>query len=105
MKTEAKIQQQIIQYYRKYNYGKGIIFSVPNERTGGYVAMKPLLLTGLMSGVSDVIVVEQSRVLFVEVKTTIGRQSEKQKKFESQVTALGYKYHLVRSLEDFKNIL
>ena len=105
MKPENKIQQEIVQYYRANHYGKGIIFSVPNERTGGYVAMKPLLLTGLLSGVSDLIIVEKGRVLFVEVKTDIGRQSEKQIRFEKQITELGYNYFLVRSLKDFKNIL
>jgi hypothetical protein len=29
-------------------------------------------------------------------------QSEYQKEFENRVTALGYEYHLIRSLEDFK---
>jgi len=105
MKPENKIQQEIVKYYRANHYGKGIMFSVPNERTGGYVAMKPLLLTGLLSGVSDLIIVEQGRVLFVEVKTDIGRQSEKQIRFEKQITELGYKYFLVRSLKDFKNKL
>ena len=104
-KTEAKIQQEIVQHYRKHNFGKGVIFSVPNERAGGYLAMKGPLLTGLLSGVSDLIVVEKSRVIFVEVKTAIGRQSEKQKKFENNVKSLGYKYHLVRSLEDFIKII
>ena len=105
MKPENKIQQEIVKYYRDNHYGKGIMFSVPNERTGGYVAMKPLLLTGLLSGVSDLIIVEKGRVLFVEVKTDIGRQSEKQIRFEKQITELGYNYFLVRSLKDFKNIL
>ena len=67
--------------------------------------MKGPLLTGLLSGVSDLIVVEKNRLLFVEVKTAIGRQSGKQKKFEENVKSLGYKYYLVRSLEDFKKII
>ena len=104
-KTEAKIQQEIVRWYRGNFYGKGLIFSVPNERAGGYLAMKGPLLTGLLSGVSDLIVVEKTRVLFVEVKTAIGRQSDKQKKFEENVKNLGYKYYLVRSLEDFKKII
>jgi len=104
-KTEAKIQQEIVQHYRFNYYKKGLIFSVPNERAGGYLAMKGPLLTGLLSGVSDLIVVEETRVLFVEVKTAIGRQSEKQKKFENNIKSLGYKYHLVRSLEDFIKII
>ena len=107
IKPENLIQQEIVVHYRN-NYqrlNKGVIFSVPNERAGGYLAMKGPLLTGLLSGVSDLIVVEETRVLFVEVKTAIGRQSEKQKKFENNVKSLGYKYHLVRSLEDFIKII
>jgi len=109
MKTEAKVQQEIVVHFRN-NYqrkgiDKGVIFSVPNERAGGFMAMKDLLLTGLLSGVSDLIVVMKGKVIFVEVKNDIGRQSEKQILFQKQVENLGFKYHLVRSLEDFKNII
>ena len=107
MKPENKIQQEIVVFFRN-NYqrlDKGVIFSIPNERQGGFMAMKLLLQTGLLSGVSDLIVVLPDRVLFVEVKTVIGRQSEKQKKFQANVENLGYSYHLVRSLKDFKEIL
>ena len=105
MKTEAKIQQEIIEWYRANHYKKGVIFSVPNERTGGYVAMKPLLLTGLLSGVSDLIVVESGRVLFIEVKNEKGKQSAKQIKFQMNVENLNHIYHLVRTLEDFIKII
>ena len=52
MKSEAKIQQEIVVWFRN-NYqrkgvDKGVIFSVPNERAGGFMAMKDLLLTGLI---------------------------------------------------------
>ena len=107
MKTEAKIQQEIVVFFRN-NYqrlNKGIILSVPNERKGGYMAMKDLLLTGLLSGVSDLIVVLPLEVLFIEVKNEIGKQSDKQIKFQSQVENLGYKYYLVRTLKEFKEIV
>jgi len=102
MKAENKIQQEIVKWFRENYYNKGVIFSVPNERKGGYMAMKDLLLTGLLSGVSDLIVIVKNKVMFVEVKNKTGRQSEKQKDFEKQVINLGFEYYLVRSLEDFK---
>ena len=105
MKAENKIQQEIVQYFRANYYKKGVIFSVPNERAGGYLAMKDLLLTGLLSGVSDLIVVLPNKVLFVEVKNEIGKQSDKQIKFQAGVTNLNHNYYLVRSLEDFKAIV
>jgi hypothetical protein len=60
--------------------------------------------TGVVAGVSDLIVLMPNRCIFVEVKTDIGRQSDKQKEFEEIVKALNFEYHLVRSLEDFIKI-
>ena len=91
--------------YQRKGVDKGIIFSVPNERAGGFMAMKDLLLTGLLSGVSDLIVVLKGKVIFVEVKNDVGKQSEKQIKFQQQVENLGFKYYLVRNLEDFKKCI
>ena len=105
MKAENKVQQEIVQYFRKNYYGKGIIFSVPNERSGGYMAMKDLLQTGLLSGVSDLVIVLHNKVMFVELKNAKGKQSDKQKRFEEGVKKLNHEYHLVRSLEEFKEIL
>ncbi len=109
MKTEAKVQQEMVVWFRN-NYqrkgvDKGIIFSVPNERAGGYMAMKDLLLTGLLSGVSDLIVVLKGKVLFVEVKNEKGKQSPKQILCQKQVEDLGFKYYLVRKVEDFKKVI
>jgi hypothetical protein len=105
MKAENKIQQEIVQWFRANYYKKGVIFSVPNERAGGYLAMKDLLLTGLLSGVSDLIVVLPNKVLFVEVKNEIGTQKPNQIKFEKNVQELNHEYHLVRSLLEFKAII
>lgn len=58
--------------------------------------------TGLVAGVSDLIVVQPNRVIFVEVKTATGRQQQNQKAFEKTVKDLGFEYILVRNLEDFK---
>ena len=107
MKTEAKIQQEICVFFRN-NYqrlDKGIIFSVPNERSGGYMAMKDLLLTGLLSGVSDIIVVLKGEVLFIEVKNHKGKQSANQIKFQKQVENLGFNYYLLRDFKTFKEII
>jgi len=104
MKTESKIQQEIFMYYHN-NFtikGKGIIFSVPNESKSKEEIRKKMA-TGMMPGVSDMIVVETDRVIFVEVKTDKGYQSQKQKDFQKTIENLGYKYILVRSLDEFRN--
>lgn len=106
MKTESKIQQEIIVFFRNeyQRIGKGLIFSVPNEREG-YAQMRKLIQTGLLSGVSDLIVLQKGKCMFVEIKNEIGKQSDKQKKFQKNVENLGFEYHLVRSLEQFKTII
>jgi hypothetical protein len=108
-KSEAKTQQEIVRYFRnnyclKHHSPRCSIFSVPNEREGVQI-MQKLKQTGLLSGVSDLIVLREGKVDFVEVKNKTGRQSEKQKSFEGVANALGFDYHLVRSLEDFKESL
>jgi len=105
--SEDKIQQEIFIWYHNNfcttkNEPKHIIFSVPN---GGYrtksEAMK-LKGTGLVAGVSDLIIVTDKEVVFVEVKNEKGTQSDNQKIFENKIKNLGYRYILVRSLEEFK---
>jgi len=109
MKTENKTQQEILIFYRnnfclKHHNPRHIIFSVPNDSKDAKEQMRKIA-TGLMAGVSDLIILRQNEAIFVEVKTDIGRQSDKQKSFQEQVESLGFRYILVRSLEDFKKAI
>ena len=106
MKTESKIQQEILIFYKNnfclnHHTPQHIIFSVPNESSNAKEQMYKKAL-GLMAGVSDLIIITESEVIFVEVKTPTGTQSKSQKEFQSKVEKLGYRYLLVRGLEDFK---
>jgi len=106
--TEDKIQQEIIIYYRNHYqrlYVNCLIFSIPN---GGLRDKRTAMLmkaTGLTPGASDLIVIYFGKLLFVEVKTSTGVQSEEQKVFAKRVRECGFDYHLVRSLLDFKLLL
>jgi hypothetical protein len=101
--TEAQIQQQIVIWFK--NNCKGLIFAVPNGGSRNPIEAKNLKLTGSLAGVSDLIVIQQNRILFVEVKIEKGIQSETQIKFQKNVEILGFEYFLVRSLEQFKAII
>lgn len=108
-KTESRIQQEIVMWFRNNycrinNEPRCQIFSVPNERSNTKEQMR-MLATGLLSGVSDLIVMIPDKVLFVEVKDEKGRQSAKQMDFQERAESLGFEYFLVRSLEDFKKII
>jgi hypothetical protein len=108
MKSENKIQQECYQWFNntyclKNHNPRCYIFSVPNEGKSAQEQMYKKML-GMRSGVSDMIVLKPNKVSFVEFKDHKGRQSDNQKEFEQIVTDLGFEYHLVRSLDDFKNI-
>lgn len=105
--TEAKIQQEIVMWFNnthclKANENRSIIFSVPNESTTSQHRQHN---TGLLRGVSDLIVIHKGKCLFIEVKTEKGAQSDYQKEFESRIKQNGFEYYLVRSLEQFKSII
>ncbi len=59
-----------------------------------------------MAGVSDLIVLKPNgETIFVEIKTDVGIQSLVQIKFQNKVEELGFKYFVVRSLDDFKELI
>lgn len=107
MKTEIKIQSEIVQWFRnnyclKHHNPRYEIFSVPNESAYNNNQFKAM---GVRSGVSDLIVLLKEKVLFIELKNEVGKQRESQKDFENVVTKLGFNYYLVRTLEQFKTII
>jgi Holliday junction resolvase len=55
---------------------------------------------GSYKGISDLIAIKNGRVLFIEVKTPRGRQSDYQKEFERRVTEKGGQYAVIRSLDE-----
>lgn len=108
--SEDKIQQDIFMWFNnnyclKHHDPRCIIFSVPNGGTRNKMEAMKLKSTGMKAGVSDLIVILPNKVLFVEVKTETGRQSDKQIEFEKTITDLGYSYILVRSLGEFKTVV
>ncbi|MDR0423092.1 MAG: VRR-NUC domain-containing protein, partial [Rickettsiales bacterium] len=110
---EEQIQKSIVDYCKLTNI---FCFAVPNgEARASYVngvydyrsAMikgNKLKAQGVVPGVSDLIVIHNNKVIFIEVKTDKGVQSEQQKEFEARCKENKQEYHLVRSLEDFQNI-
>lgn len=99
--TEHRLQLECIAYFRNEfeRHGKGVIIPVVNEATYKNRNFE------ICKGASDLILVLPGRTVFCELKTIKGVQSNRQKEFESKVSALGYKYIIIRNLEQFKNLL
>lgn len=108
--TESSLQQQIYNFFHntyclKHHNPRCMIFAVPNGGTRNTMEAITLKATGLLAGVSDLIVVLPNKLLFIEIKTQTGIQSQVQKEFEERITKLGFEYYLIRSLEQFKNLI
>ena len=57
---------------------------------------------GAYKGIPDLIAVRDGRVIFIELKTARGRQSDYQKKFQADLEAAGGEYVLCRGIEDLQ---
>lgn len=104
MKTEAKIQQEIVVYFNnnyclKHHQPRELIFHVANEN------QHRLLNIGVLPGVADLVLTFRGQVLFVEVKAPGGKQRPKQKDFQERVENLGFKYFIVEDLAQFKELI
>lgn len=107
--TEDQLQQQIYTWYNnnyclKNHEPRHVIFSVPNGGSRNVIEAKKMRATGLLPGVSDLIILQPGKTLFIELKIEKGIQSDVQKDFQSRIELLGYEYHLIRSLTDFQSL-
>lgn len=109
--NEDKLQQEIVIWFTnnhclKHQKPRCSIFSVPNGGSRNVIEAKRLKATGMKAGVSDLIVLMPPRtIIFIELKTEKGSQSDAQKEFEQTVTDLGFEYHLIRSLDQFQSLI
>lgn len=97
---ESGIQQACVRWFR-LAFPRYLCFAVPNGGSRNAIEAANMKKEGVMAGVSDLIVVAERRVLFVEMKTRKGRQQDTQKAFQHRVEVLGHRYVVCRSLEDF----
>jgi hypothetical protein len=106
-RNELEIQMQIVAYLRKKGF---FVFSVPNEAAGklkgaAISRMAKLKAAGLTAGVSDLVAITPTNeVVFIEVKDAKGRQSKSQTDFEEIIVARGFRYILLRSLQDCQKV-
>lgn len=105
-KTEEQLQAACFQWFDgKYPQLRGTLFAVPNggERVG--YAGNRLKATGVVAGVSDLILVLPLEVMFIEMKIGSGKQSESQVRFQRMVEKMGHTYHILYSLRTFQEFI
>ena len=88
---------------------KGVFFHVPNESVSKTKKDMLRLLKkkqlGMISGAPDFVIVTQNKTLFIELKTTKGRQSDFQKLFQTWSAKNNIQYYIVRDIKDLEDIL
>lgn len=57
------------------------------------------------TGSPDIIVVHNGRYIGFEIKDIKGKQSESQKLFQQSLEEAGGAYHVIRSIDEFINII
>ena len=100
---EHNLQIQVINLLRNY-YGL-CVFAVPNGGSRNLYEARNLKNEGVMAGVSDLILVLNGVVIFLELKAGRNKQQETQKLFEKRIKELGHQYYVVRSLDDVMEVL
>ena len=114
---EAKIQAECVTWlWNERPETRGLYFCVPNENTQSvYETKRQQMISGskrkamgLVSGVSDTLLLISRHGyhgLCIEFKSEVGHQSEAQQIWQRNVEGQGYKYVIVRSLEEFVNVI
>lgn len=97
---ESQIQIQMVKWFR-LQYPRYIIAAIPNGGQRSALEAKIMKGEGVLAGFSDLIIIVRENVLFIEVKTNDGIQSDLQAKFQSDVERLGFQYSICRSLDEF----
>lgn len=101
-KSEDRIQQECVMWFRMTypDYAK-CLYSVPN---GGYRNSREVVKlkqTGLTAGVADLHLAVKGEMIFIELKTLKGRQSQAQKEWQELMESQGFEYIVARTLEVF----
>lgn len=125
---ESQLQQACIKYFDlQYPQYSQILFAVPNGGLRNKRVAATLKREGVRAGVADLFFAKPSHYtfsieglsgrnalllqpdsyhgLFIEMKVGKGKQTEAQIAFEKAVTAQGYAYKIVRTFDEFQDLI
>lgn len=106
---EHKLQVSMMNWFRlQYPSMHHNLFAIPNGGRRDAITGRRLKEEGVLAGVSDLIFLKRNRhygALLIETKTRKGTQRNSQKEWESKITEDGYKYVVVRSLDEFIKVV
>ena len=102
-KSENRIQQECYMWFHNtYPEYRGLLFAVPNGGARSAIEGKLFKQTGVVAGVSDMLLMVNLETYCFELKNKFGTQSSKQIEWQRKVEREGFKYYIVKSLSQFK---
>jgi hypothetical protein len=102
--SEKEIHMKAWQWVKTY-YPDLLIFHVPSGEPRDVVVAMKLKRMGVVPGVADFLMFLPGHGIAIELKEDGGRQSDPQKLFQKRWEHCGFRYYLVRSLEEFQEIV
>lgn len=106
---ESLIQIRCVRWFRlQYPRLATLLFSVPNGGSRNVIEASRMKEEGVTAGVADLLLLYPNREyhgLCVEMKTPTGKQQPNQKLWQQNVEAVGYRYVVCRSLDEFMNVI
>lgn len=103
---ELKLQSQCFQWHWNTFPEERRLLHANNNNSQNAIKGAMNRSLGVVAGVADLEYAAREGVMvFMEMKTLDGYQSEDQKDFQAKVEARGHKYYIVRSLEEFQAII
>jgi hypothetical protein len=103
--SEARLQADcFIWFHNSFPSQRQMLFHVQNKARNAVEGNK-FKAMGVVKGVSDLILILPSRVIFIELKTEVGKQSPEQEQFQEKVQRRGHLYIIIRSLEEFQEFI
>lgn len=97
--SESAVQRALLDWFA-WVLPDAVVFAVPNGGKRDKVTAAKMKREGILPGAPDLIVVWRGMVLFIEVKTQIGRLSVAQKVFRDAIEAQGLHYIVVRDTDE-----
>ena len=103
---EKRLQQDCYKwFFNNYPELRGTMWHVQNEGKRTDYERSIIKSIGIVSGVSDLSWVYNSKYYAIEFKTDTGDQEPEQKEWERVITQQGGIYVLIRSLEEFQGFV
>jgi hypothetical protein len=103
--SEWKIQASMVAWFGRNFRDQRDLLCANNNNSQNRIAGARNNMIGVRSGRADLTLYWNARAYHIEVKTPDGKQSESQREFQRLVESNGFEYHIVRSKEEFIELI